>query len=103
MKEDELDKIERMTIRLFLIIILVWVTIMLFRSCSVSYIKIKNSKDIKVKSVLDEPNDSIAGGIVKGAVKVIETVEDATVGNVRTGIKVIGDTIKKKRNKDSLK
>ena len=59
MNEDDLDKLERMTIRLFLIIILVWVTIMLFKSCSVMLtIGDKNNSviDTEADAVVDTLN-----------------------------------------------
>jgi len=66
-------------------------------SCSVSYIKIKNSKDIKVSSKLAEPNDSIVGEVVDGVADIVDdSVEMTGVGIIKKAIKQKRDSIKKK-------
>ena len=39
MKEEELNKLERITIRVFLLVVLLWVSMVLYQSCSATFIK----------------------------------------------------------------
>jgi len=93
MDEETLNKLERITIRIFLIGALIWITMVVYQSCSVSIIGIKNSENIKVESTQEEPNDSIAPAI---ADDIIEGVEESTTGAVVKGVKVVSEVLKKK-------
>ena len=39
MNDNELSKLERITIRIFLIAVLIWVTLVIYQSCSATFIK----------------------------------------------------------------
>jgi len=74
MNENELNKIERITIRIFLLVVILWVSLVLYQSCSVAFIKghhntVNDTENVDASGEQLDVWDKRKGSITKEATK----------------------------------
>jgi hypothetical protein len=103
MDEENLNKLERITIRIFLIAVLIWITFVLYQSCSASIIFQKGSGNNIYNAETDkvEANDDALRLLGKGSsnssTKTKDTVQ-TTKDTVQTISEIKKDTINDKES-----